>query len=298
MDPVAAAWNRSFVSEWVPWVVVGCVAGQHRARLPGKPSTWPLRIDRRVRRWCIPRTSAARPGGLPGGGSVWVACRNRPFAFAIFMPSLVRSRIRSASNSATSANTLNNNRPTGSVGSYTARLDSASVLSVARIGHCSISAARRGSAIGTSAARSHGNESMITSVPLGIARWDKLSTGGPRRAQVLERPRPGRWRRRRHRVHPSPDPPRTASDRRPPLSAHANAPRGSDPTRAKADEPHGQLRCPGAGGGPDLPRSIKPCPDPASTTSSVSPRWRHRPRPARPSSQQLQANKTARHRHW
>ena len=82
-------------------------------------------------------------------------------------------------------------------------------------GHCSISAARKGSAIGTSAARSHGNESMITSVPLGIARWDKLSTGGPRRAQVLERPRPGRWRRRRHRVHLSPDPPRTASDRRP-----------------------------------------------------------------------------------
>ena len=35
------------------------------------------------------------------------------------MPSRVRSRIRSDSNSATIANTLNNNRPTGSVGSWT-----------------------------------------------------------------------------------------------------------------------------------------------------------------------------------
>jgi hypothetical protein len=45
--------------------------------------------------------------------------RSRPFALATFMPSRVRRRMRSASNSATIANTLNNNRPTGSVGSCT-----------------------------------------------------------------------------------------------------------------------------------------------------------------------------------
>lgn len=38
---------------------------------------------------------------------------------ATFMPSRVRRQMRSASNSATMANTLNNNRPTGSVGSCT-----------------------------------------------------------------------------------------------------------------------------------------------------------------------------------
>src|SRR5215204_1698481 len=42
----------------------------------------------------------------------------RPFAFATFIPSRVRSRIRSDSNSATIASTLNNSRPTGSVGSW------------------------------------------------------------------------------------------------------------------------------------------------------------------------------------
>src|SRR5664279_5699369 len=33
---------------------------------------------------------------------------------------------------------------------------------------------------------------------------------------------------------------------------------GTDPAGAKADELHGQLRCPGSGGGSDLPRRIKP----------------------------------------
>ena len=42
-----------------------------------------------------------------------------PLAFATFIPSRVRSRIRSDSNSATIASTLNINLPTGSVGSYT-----------------------------------------------------------------------------------------------------------------------------------------------------------------------------------
>ena len=295
MDPVAAAWNRSFFSEWVPWVVVGCVAGQHRARLPGKPSTWPLRIDRRVRRWCIRRTSAARPGGR--GFSL--GCLPQPALRLRDLHALSGAKTDQVGLKFSDHGQHVEQQPADRVGRVVHGATRFGVSPERRShGHCSISAARKGSAIGTSAARSHGNESMITSVPLGIARWDKLSTGGPRRAQVLERPRAGRWRRRRHRVHPSPDPPRTASDRRPPLSAHANAPRGSDPTRAKADEPHGQLRCPGAGGGPDLPRSIKPCPDPATTTSSVSPRWRHRPRPARPSSQQLQAKKTARQRHW
>jgi len=43
--------------------------------------------------------------------------RSRPLAFATFMPSRVRSRIRSDSNSATIASTLNSSRPTASVGS-------------------------------------------------------------------------------------------------------------------------------------------------------------------------------------
>ena len=43
--------------------------------------------------------------------------RSRPFAFATFIPSRVRILIRSDSNSATIANTLNSSRPTGSVGS-------------------------------------------------------------------------------------------------------------------------------------------------------------------------------------
>src|SRR3954447_16376305 len=45
--------------------------------------------------------------------------RSLPLAFATRMPSLVRSRIRSNSNSATMASTLNSSRPTGSCGSYT-----------------------------------------------------------------------------------------------------------------------------------------------------------------------------------
>ena len=44
--------------------------------------------------------------------------RSRPLALATFIPSRVRSRIRSDSNSATIANTLNKSRPTGSVGSW------------------------------------------------------------------------------------------------------------------------------------------------------------------------------------
>ena len=41
-----------------------------------------------------------------------------PFARATLMPSRVHMRIRSASNSATIANTLNSSRPTGSFGSW------------------------------------------------------------------------------------------------------------------------------------------------------------------------------------
>ena len=49
--------------------------------------------------------------------------RKRPLALAIFIPSQVRNRIKSDSNSATIASTLNSNRPTGSVGSYTAQVE-------------------------------------------------------------------------------------------------------------------------------------------------------------------------------
>src|SRR3954449_549213 len=45
--------------------------------------------------------------------------RRRPLALATFMPSRVRARIKSASNSATMASTLNSSGPTGSVGSCT-----------------------------------------------------------------------------------------------------------------------------------------------------------------------------------
>ena len=45
--------------------------------------------------------------------------RSRPLALATFIPSRVRARMRSASNSATIASTLNNSFPIGSVGSYT-----------------------------------------------------------------------------------------------------------------------------------------------------------------------------------
>jgi hypothetical protein len=45
--------------------------------------------------------------------------RRRPFPFATFMPSRVRIRMRSPSNSATMASTLNGSLPTGSVGSWT-----------------------------------------------------------------------------------------------------------------------------------------------------------------------------------
>jgi len=45
--------------------------------------------------------------------------QRRPLALASLIPSRVRSLIKSDSNSATLASTLNSNRPTGSVGSYT-----------------------------------------------------------------------------------------------------------------------------------------------------------------------------------
>jgi hypothetical protein len=44
--------------------------------------------------------------------------RSRPLALATFIPSRVRIRIRSVSNSATIASTLSSSRPTGSVGSW------------------------------------------------------------------------------------------------------------------------------------------------------------------------------------
>ena len=46
------------------------------------------------------------------------ASLSRPLALATFIPSRVRARMRSASNSATMPRALNNSRPTGSVGSW------------------------------------------------------------------------------------------------------------------------------------------------------------------------------------
>jgi hypothetical protein len=52
------------------------------------------------------------------GLSLGCVPRSRPLALATFMPSRVRIRARSASNSAIMARTLNNSRPAGSVGSW------------------------------------------------------------------------------------------------------------------------------------------------------------------------------------
>ncbi len=78
---------------------------------------------------------------LLAGVSLGCLPRSRPLALATLMPSRVRIRIRSASNSATMASTLNSSRPTGSVGSCTraaeAELDLAAgqlVGDVARVG--------------------------------------------------------------------------------------------------------------------------------------------------------------------
>lgn len=52
-----------------------------------------------------------------GGGSLGFFPWSRPLALATAMPSLARDLMRSDSNSATIARTLNRSRPTGSVGS-------------------------------------------------------------------------------------------------------------------------------------------------------------------------------------
>jgi hypothetical protein len=96
-------------------VVVAWVAS---ARWSG--TRWIVR-PRRVRRaqlGCSPRVVQLQQVLAWFGLSFGCSPRSRPLALATFIPSLVRSRIRSDSNSATIASTLNNNRPTGSVGSW------------------------------------------------------------------------------------------------------------------------------------------------------------------------------------
>jgi len=56
---------------------------------------------------------------LLGGVEFGCLPRSRPLALATFMPSLVRILIKSDSNSAIIARTLNSSRPTGSFGSWT-----------------------------------------------------------------------------------------------------------------------------------------------------------------------------------
>jgi hypothetical protein len=73
------------------------------------------RTVRRAQPWCNSLSCAVRAGAWPGSVSTLVACHVIvPFAFATVIPSRVPSRIRSDSNSATTARTLNSSRPTGS----------------------------------------------------------------------------------------------------------------------------------------------------------------------------------------
>src|SRR3977135_1070934 len=62
---------------------------------------------------------SAEVGFLARGLSLGFLPRSRPFVRATFIPSRVLILIRSDSNSATMARTLNSNLPTGSVGSCT-----------------------------------------------------------------------------------------------------------------------------------------------------------------------------------
>jgi hypothetical protein len=97
----------------------GLVAWAASARWSDTPWIARRRRVRRAQPGCIYLNRAALAGAWPGSASTSAACpRRRPLAFATFMASRVRSRIRSDSNSATIANTLNSSRPTGSVGSW------------------------------------------------------------------------------------------------------------------------------------------------------------------------------------
>ena len=66
---------------------------------------------------CSPDSRRATRCASCRGLSLGYLPRSRPFAFATFIPSRVRNRIRT--DSATMASTLNSNRPTASSGSYT-----------------------------------------------------------------------------------------------------------------------------------------------------------------------------------
>jgi hypothetical protein len=84
----------------------------------GRPWIARRRTVRRVRLGCSCLSRASRGGAWRGSASALAACRAAdPLALATFIPSRVHILIRSDSSSATTANTLNSSRTTGSVGS-------------------------------------------------------------------------------------------------------------------------------------------------------------------------------------
>ena len=97
--PVLVAWAASARWSDTPWIA-------RRRRV------------RRAQLGCISLNRAALAGAWPGSAELRLPTTKPTLGFATFMASGVRSRIRSDSNSATIANTLNSGRPTGSVGSW------------------------------------------------------------------------------------------------------------------------------------------------------------------------------------
>jgi hypothetical protein len=95
---------------------VARVAAAQAASAPGCGRWWTVRRRRvqRVRLGCRCRGRAARADALAWFGfNFGCLPRSRPLALATFIPPRVRIRIRSVSNSATMASTLNSSRPTG-----------------------------------------------------------------------------------------------------------------------------------------------------------------------------------------
>ena len=77
------------------------------------------RTAHRARRCCRCPGRTARRAAWPGSQSTWAACHaNEPWLSRHACPPGWGLRIKSASNSATIANALNSNRPTGSEGSW------------------------------------------------------------------------------------------------------------------------------------------------------------------------------------
>ena len=150
------------------------------ARWSGRSWIVRRRRVRPARLGCRSLSRAAPAGAWPGSASTSAACRaGRPLALATFMPSRVRSRIRSDSNSATIANTLNSSRPRGSVGSwvepprlrFTSRLVSSSKMS-------------RASGSASDGTHGHAGQVLIANAPPAGRPSERRRRGGERHAKA------------------------------------------------------------------------------------------------------------------